>query len=108
MFAPGNVGVDASTAATAIALLAVLGEPVTYAFGPLLPADATTTVPPSAATSDATASGSSVRPKTEPSDRLITSAPSRTARLIASTTIAEVTEPVQPKTLYARILAFGA
>ena len=45
MRAPGSSAREASIAATEIALSAAPGEPVMYAPGPLLPADATTTIP---------------------------------------------------------------
>src|SRR5262249_17137753 len=59
--APGKLDVG-SLAATLIAPLAVAGEPSTYGFWPLLPADATTMMPSLAALLDATAVGSSAPP----------------------------------------------
>ncbi len=98
MLAPGNVGLDASIAATEIARSAAAGEPVTYALGPLLPAEATTTTPASDALFEATESGASGLPIGSPSDMLITSAPSATAWSMAATTTAAVADPSQPKT----------
>src|SRR5205823_6011910 len=82
---PGKVGVG-SFAATEIAPSAVAGEPVMYWFGPLLPAEATTTMPSFAAFVDATADGSSFDPNGEPSDMLTTSMSFATAHSSASTT----------------------
>ena len=64
---------------------------------PSLPLEATTTTPAREALSAATASGVLEVPKSEPSDMLMTSAPSWTALLIASVTTS--VEPLQPKTL---------
>src|SRR6188472_4393674 len=70
--APGKVA-SVSSAATEIAFVAAAGEPVMYAFGPLLPADATTTTPLPTRVSVATESGLSARPNGAPSDMLTTS-----------------------------------
>ena len=67
-----------------------------YWFGPLLPAEMTTTTPAFAALVAATASGESFVPKLEPSDMLMTSMSLSTAHSIASTTTS--VEPVQPNT----------
>jgi hypothetical protein len=73
------------------------GVLVMYALVPALPLAATTTTPAREAFSAATASGVSEVPKSDPSDMLMTSAPSSTALLIASVTTS--VEPAQPKTL---------
>ena len=52
-----------SIAAVAIEPVPVPGEPVIYGDGPLLPAEVTTETPAAAAFVDATAEGSSARPK---------------------------------------------
>ena len=103
--APGKLGI-ASSAATESTRSAVPGLPVIIAFGPLLPEDATTVVPARAALLLATASGLSADPNGEPRDMLMTSMPSATARLIASTTTS--VEPAHPKTRYAYSVARGA
>src|SRR5439155_6321876 len=87
---------DASRAATESARSADAGLPVISGFGPLLPAEATTTVPASDALFEATASGLVASPNGEPSDMLMTSMPSITAWLMASVTT--LVEPEQPKT----------
>src|SRR5438067_11981313 len=92
---PGNLSVG-SFAATEIAPSAVAGEPVMYWFAPLLPAEATTTMPAFAALVDAAADGSSAEPNGEPSDMLTTSMSLSTAHSSASTTTS--VEPLQPNT----------
>src|SRR5215475_121905 len=71
-FAPGKPEVG-SLAATLMTLVPVAGDPVTYGFWPLLPADATTMTPSRAALFAATALGSSALPNGEPRDMLMTS-----------------------------------
>ena len=88
---------EASIAATERARVEAAGDPVIWALGPSLPAEATTSTPARDALSAATASGSVASPNGEPSDRLMTSMPSATAWLMASTTTS--VEPSQPKTL---------
>src|SRR3989337_1578799 len=94
---PGNDGVE-SFAATRIAPVPAAGEPVMYWFAPLLPADATTTIPALATFVEATADALEGSPKGEPSDMLMTSMPSSNAMLIASTVTP--VDPRQPKTRY--------
>ena len=77
----------------------MLGEPTTYAFGPALPADATTATPSLKAFWAATEVGSSAPPRSEPSDMLITLTPSATARFMARSTM--LLEPAHPNTRYA-------
>ena len=86
----------ASTAATSMARDEAPGVLLVYAAGPSLPAAATTTTPAFDALSAATASGDCGSPKTEPSDRLMTSRWFLAAQSIASTTMSVV--PLQPKT----------
>ena len=92
---PGSVWL-LSIAAVAIEPAAVPGEPVMYGAGPLLPAEVTTDTPAAAAFVEATADGSSERPKADPSDMLMTSTSWSTAQSIASTVTS--VEPWQPKT----------
>src|SRR6188508_985961 len=92
---PGSVWL-LSIAAVAMDPAAVPGDPVMYGAGPLLPAEVTTETPAAAAFVDATADGSSERPKTEPSDMLMTSTSWSTAQSMASTV--SFVEPWQPKT----------
>ena len=87
---------SASSAATDRTRSPAAGEPVMYPAGPALPDEETTTVPAAAALSAATVVGSSARPKSVPSERLMTFAPSLTARSIAAA-ITSV-DPTQPKT----------
>src|SRR5690348_7413410 len=94
--APGYVGTLPSIAATDRTPLAVLGEPTTYAPGPLLPADATTVIPSLKAFWAATDVASSMPPSGDPSDMLITSTASCAARLIARSTT--LLEPAHPNT----------
>src|SRR5690348_15631154 len=94
--APGYCGTLPSMPATDRTPLAVLGEPTTYAPGPLLPADATTVIPSLKAFWEATDVGSSTPPSGEPSDMLITSTPSATARLMARSTT--LLDPAHPNT----------
>ena len=92
---PGKVA-TLSTAAVLITPVPVPGDPVMYGLGPLLPDETTTITPAAAAFVDATALGSSRRPKEEPSDMLMTSMSFATAHSMAST-VASV-EPRHPKT----------
>ena len=103
--APAKLGVG-SCAATEIAPSALAGLPVMYAFGPSLPADATTMTPAFAALVAAAALGSSAPPNGEPSDMLMTCMPLSTAHSIASTV--RSVEPSQPNTRTAYSSAFGA
>ena len=75
----------------------MLGEPVMYGFGPVLPAEATTITPAFAAFDDATGGRIVGASRTAlPSDMLITSMSLATAHSIASTVTS--VEPSQPKT----------
>src|SRR5882672_6462983 len=103
--APGNEAVE-STAATLIAFSPEAGDPVMYGFGPLFPAEATTTTPASTALVDASALASSTRPKDEPRDMFTTCMWFLTAQSSASTTT--FVDPVQPKTRTAYRSASGA
>ncbi len=84
------------------------GEPVIIALGPSLPAEATTIVPARAALSAAMASRVVPYPKVLPSDMLITSAPSFTARSMPAATSESFAEPSHPNTRYAISEACGA
>ena len=82
------------------------GEPAMYGFGPVLPAEATTTTPAAWAFWAAIESESPALPKVEPRDMLITSSLCATAQSMASVTTS--VEPSQPNTRIAYRSAFGA
>src|SRR5918999_3792025 len=95
MMTDGKLG-SASSAPVEMVRVATPGDPVMYAEAALFPEAATTTTPAWAALSLAVADGSVGLPHDDPSDMLMTSAPSRTARSMASRT--RSLPPSHPKT----------
>ena len=108
--APGKLWL-VSEAATASTPVALPGEPVMYAFGPSLLAEATTMTPDAASALLACESASS-SPPTPPTDMLITSMGSAWVALYCPThsraSVRTFVPPSQPNTLRATSLAFGA
>ena len=98
----GSVAFVLSNDATPITLWATPGAPADHSwppFAPLLPIDATTTIPASTRLSEATASGDSGQlPKADPMLMLRTSAWSANASSIAWIITSVSVEPLQPNT----------